>query len=78
MTRRGQVDVVANAFSKEYTEALAGRTVESVEHYHYGALTVVFTDGTRFSFTPSGAPTTIFIDRVRPKGPKARVLRGSP
>lgn len=70
--------IAMDSFSENYTEELVGKTVESVEHRHYGDLTVTFTDGTRFSFTPSGTPPTIFIDCVLPEGPVARVFRVSP
>jgi hypothetical protein len=63
------------SLSDHYTEMLAGKTVRLIEHHHYGDLKITFTDGTRFSFTPSGAPPTIFVDRARATGPLARVFR---
>lgn len=62
------------SLSEHYTEMLAGKTVQSIEHHRYGDMKVTFTDGTRFSFTPSGSPPTIFVDRTRSTGPMARVF----
>jgi hypothetical protein len=45
-----------------YTEQLRGKTIESVEHQHYGPIRINFTDGTYASLEPSGSPATIFIN----------------
>jgi hypothetical protein len=59
-----------------YTEMLAGRTVERVEHYRYGAMKVYFTDGGCVLFDSSGQPPTIFLRRVSPQPPlMAQVFR---
>jgi hypothetical protein len=67
--------VTMASLSECYTEMLVGKTVQSVEHHRYGDVKVAFTDGTSFTFTPSGVPPTIFVDPTPAKGPMARVYR---